>query len=81
MRRNYELSGSFFCVDMMKRGINTSLWPYTAITMLYEMKKVCVACEEIVCGERQDMYCAQADFLEEYAPGRPLSEVLIVADK
>ena len=43
------------------------------------MKKLCVGCEGIVCGERQDMYCAQARFLEEYAPGRPLSEALIVA--
>ena len=79
MRRNYELFGSFICMDMMKRAINTLLWPYTAVTMLDEMKKICVGCEGIVCGERQDMYCAQARFLEEYAPGCPLSEVLIVA--
>ena len=79
MRRNYKLFGSFICVDMMKRAINTLLWPYTAVTMLDEMKKFCVGCEGIVCGERQDMYGAQAAFLEEYAPGCPLSEVLIVA--
>ena len=79
MRRSYELFGLFICVDMMKRAINTLLWPYTTVTILDEMKKFCVGCEGIVCGERQDMYGAQAGFLEEYAPGRPLSEVFIVA--
>ena len=63
----------------MKRAINTLLWPYTAVTMLDEMKIICVGCEGIVCGERQDMYGAQAAFLEEYSPGLPLSKVLIVA--
>ena len=64
---------------MMKRGINTLLWPYTAITMLDEINKVCVACEGIVCGERQDTYYAQTRFLQEHAPGRHLIEVNIVA--
>jgi len=64
---------------MMKRGINTLIWPYTAVTMLDKMNHVCVACEGIVCGERLDMYTAQASFLAEFAPGRPLLEMLVVA--
>jgi len=79
MRRNFELFGSFICLDMMKRGINTLLWPYCAVTMIDESNHVCVACEGIVCGERQDMYAAQADFLKEFAPGRSLNEVMMVA--
>ena len=47
---------------MMKRGINTLLWQYCAVTIVDESNHVCVACEGIVCGERQDMYAAQADF-------------------
>ena len=41
MRRNYELFGSFLCFEMMKRDINSLLWPYTAVTMLDE-DKMCV---------------------------------------
>ena len=79
MRRNYELFGSFICVGMMKRGITTLLWTYTVITMLDEMNRVCVACEEIICRERHHMFFAQAIFLNEYAPRRLLTEVFIIA--
>ena len=44
MRRNVELFGAFICLDMMKRGINTLLWPYCAVTMIDESNHVCVAC-------------------------------------
>jgi len=37
MRRNFELFGSSICIHMMKRGLNTLLWPYTAGTMLDKM--------------------------------------------
>jgi len=47
--------------------------------MLDETNHVCVACEGIVCGERQDIYAVQTAFLKEFAPGRPLTEVLMVA--
>ncbi len=47
---------------MMKRDNNSLLWPCTAVTILNEDKNVCVACEGIVCGERNDMYEAQANF-------------------
>ena len=47
--------------------------------MIDESNHVCVAREGIVCGERQDMYAAQADFLKEFAPECSLNEVMMVA--
>ncbi|KAL7450896.1 hypothetical protein ACHAWC_002749 [Mediolabrus comicus] len=79
MRRNFELFGGYISMDMMKRGINTLLWPYVAVTMYDENMKLCLACEGILCGERVDMYHFVANFLGESAPGRPLSNVNIVA--
>jgi len=79
MRRNFELFGGYICLDMMKRKLNTLLWPYTAVTMYDENMKICLACEGILCGERYDMYKFLADFLGESAPYRPLSNVNIVA--
>ncbi len=79
MRRNFELFGGYISLDMMKRGLNTLLWPYCAVTMYDEHMKICVACEGILCGEREDMYKFIAQFLSQSAPGRPLSEVNIVA--
>ena len=73
MRRNFELFGSFISLDMMKRGINKLLFPYTAVTMLDESNKICIACEGIVVGELEDMYKAQAEFLRKFAPGQSLS--------
>jgi hypothetical protein len=64
---------------MMKCGINTLLWPYTAVVMHDETNHICVTCEGIVCGERLDMYTAQASFLAKYAPGRGLCTVQVVA--
>ena len=63
---------------MMKCGSNTLLWPYTAVVMHDEANHICVACEGIVCGERFDMYKAQAYFLARYAPGLPLPAVKVV---
>ena len=79
MRRNFELFGSFISLDMMKRGLNKMLFPYTAVTMLDESTNICLACEGIVIGELDEMYKAQANFLMEFAPGRPLDRVLVVA--
>lgn len=79
MRKNFELFGDYLCFDMMKRGLNTLLWPYCAVTMFTEMNKMCIACEGILCGERDDMYSFTANFLKEKAPGRPLSSVNIVS--
>ena len=56
MRRNFELYGGYICLDMMKRALNTLLWPYAAVTMFDEHHQICIACEGIVCGEKVDMY-------------------------
>ena len=79
MRRNFELFGSSICLDMMKRGINTLLWPYTAVVMHDEANHICVACEGIVCDERFNMYKTQTSYLARYAPGLPLQTVNVVA--
>ena len=79
MRRNLELYGDYWCFDMMKRGIMTLLWSYTAITLYDEMRHVCIGVEGFVCGERIDMYRAQVRFVEKYAPRRPLVSVNIVS--
>lgn len=78
MRRNFELFGSSICLDMMVRGINIFLWPYTAVSMYDKANHICVACKGIVCGERFDMYKAQALFLAKYATRRPLETVKVV---
>ena len=57
-RRNVELFGSSICLDMIKRGINTLLWLYTAVVMHNEANHICIACEGIMCGERFNMYKA-----------------------
>ncbi|EJK50475.1 hypothetical protein THAOC_30532, partial [Thalassiosira oceanica] len=50
MRRNFELYGDYISLDMMKRGLNTLLWPYIGVAMYDNMKKVCLACEGTLCG-------------------------------
>ena len=52
MRRNFELYGDYISLDMMKRGLNTLLWPYIGVAMYDNMKKLCIACEGILCGEQ-----------------------------
>ena len=79
MRRNFELFGGYIALDMMKRGLNTLLWPYVAVSLYDEDMKFCIACEGILCGEQVDMYRFVADFLAASAPGRPLSLVNIIA--
>ena len=41
MRRNFELFGGYIALDMMKRGLNTLLWPYVAVSMYDEGMKTC----------------------------------------
>jgi len=79
MRRNFELYGSYLSLDMMKRGINTLLWPYSAVAMYDDNMNICIACEGILCGERLDMYQFLALFLSENSPGRLLSAVNVVS--
>ena len=68
MHRNFELFGNYLCLDMMKRGINALLWPYTAVAIYDKMMHVCLACEGIVCGECMDMYQFICDFLSQSTP-------------
>ena len=63
MRKNFELYGGYICLDAMKRPINKYQWPYMAIAMYNEMNKICVACEAIICTEREDAYRAMIDFV------------------
>jgi hypothetical protein len=77
MRCKFELFGDLIGLDMMKRGINTLLWPYFSVVMY---NKVCIACEGILCGEREDMYQFGCNFLAKSSPGRPLTEVNAVAE-
>eukprot|EP00956_Cyclotella_meneghiniana_P039965 scaffold183952_cov43-Cyclotella_meneghiniana.AAC.1 len=79
MRDNFERFGRYSALDMMKRGINTILWPYVAVSMYNELRKICMGCEGIVSGEKKQTYKFVSVFLGKYTPGRPLSEVSIVA--
>ena len=79
MHCNFELFSGYLSLDMLKCGLNTLLWPYVAVTMYDEMKKLCIGCEGILWGEKVDMYNFVARFLKECAPGLQLSSVAIVA--
>ena len=79
MRRNFELFGEYISLDMMKRALNILLWPYTAVCMYDDARKLCLGCEGVLCGERVDMYAFMCKFLGKNSPGRLLSEVKIVS--
>ena len=55
------------------------LWPYFSVAMCNEMKKVCIACEGILCGEKEGMYQFGCNFLAKSSPGCPLTVVNDVA--
>ena len=76
---DFELFGDLIALDIMNHGINTLLWPYFLVAMYNEMRKVCIACEGILCGEREDMYQFGCNFLAKSSPGRPFTEVNAVA--
>ena len=48
MRRDYELFGDYICFDMMKRGLNKLLWPYSGIALLDKTNSFCVCVSERV---------------------------------
>ncbi|KAL7547361.1 hypothetical protein ACHAWF_011956 [Thalassiosira exigua] len=79
MRRNFELFGSYIGLDMMKKGMSSLLWTYVAVAMYDESNRVCLGCDGMLIGERDDMYAFLARFLGKHSPCRPLSDVLIVA--
>ena len=63
----------------MKRQLNTLHWPYIAPVILDENKTVAVVAESIVCAERHKAYGFVLQSVFEMAPGRPKSEVKIIA--
>ena len=48
MRDNFERFGGFICLDVMKRGINKLLWPYSAVAMYNDLEQVCSGYELIL---------------------------------
>ena len=79
MRANFERFGGYISLDTMKRAINKWLWPYMSIVMYNELRKLCLGCEAIVCGEREDAYRFMIGFLIKNSPGKPSSDVHAVA--
>lgn len=73
----FELLGYVIGLNMMKNGIDTSLWPYFSIAMYDEMKKVCIGCENIPQGEHEDVYQFACDCMSEHALLCPLSKFLV----
>ena len=63
MRSDFERFGSYICLDGMQKIINMLAWPYMAMTLYNELNSICVACEAIICPERQDGYRAMIDFV------------------
>ena len=47
--------------------------------MYNELRKMCLACDAIMCGERNDAYMFMCAFLLANTPGRPGSSVLVVS--
>lgn len=55
-RENFRLFGTFLSLDAMKRAINKLLWPYFVVVMINDLKQICLACESIMCSERNEAY-------------------------
>jgi len=69
MRANFEKFGMYISLEMMKRGINTLLWPYVAVAMYNEFRKICICVEGFLVGELRSMYLFISNFLDKYSPG------------
>ncbi len=50
MQRNFELFGTYLCLDALKRGINKLHWPHYGVTMYNKLKEIRLALEGSVCG-------------------------------
>jgi len=79
MKDNFDRFGGFVSIDAMKRGINKLLWPYMSITMYNEINCVCVACEAIICSEREDAYNAMIQFVIKNSKKRTNETIHVVA--
>ena len=64
---------------MMMRGIITLLWPYVTVALMYELGKMCLGCEGIVCGETKEMYRFVVNFIRKKCPALNLKDVKIVS--
>ena len=79
MKDNFDRFGGFVSIDAMKRGINKLLWPYMSITMYNEINCVCVACEAIICSEREEAYNAMIQFVIKNSQKRTNETIHVVA--
>jgi len=79
MKDNFDRFGGFVSIDAMKRGINKLLWPYMSITMYNEINCVCVACEAIICSEREDAYNAMIQFVLKNSKKRTNETIHVIA--
>ena len=79
MKDNFDRFGCFLNIDAMKRGINKLLWPYMSITMYNEINCVCVACEAIICSEREESYNAMIQFVLRNSKRRSNENIHVIA--
>ena len=79
MKDNFDRYGGFLSIDDMKRGINKLLWPYMSITMYNELNSVCVACEAIICSEREESYNAMIQFVLQNSKKRTNENINVIA--
>ena len=79
MKDNFDRFGGFLSIDAMKRGINKLLWPYMSITMFNEINCVCVACEAIICSEREESYNAMIQFVLKNSKKRTSENINVIA--
>ena len=63
----------------MKHGINKLLWPYMSITMYNEINCICVACETIICSEREELYNAMIQFIPKNSKKRTNENIPVIA--
>ena len=79
MKDNFDMFGGFLSIDAMKRGINKLLWPYMSITMFNELNSICVACEAIICSERDESYNAMIQFVLKNSKNRTNENINVIA--
>lgn len=79
MKDNFDRFGGYLSIDAMKRGINKLLWPYMSIAMFNEINCVCVACEAIICSEREEAYHAMIQFVLKNSRRRTNENIHVIA--
>ena len=79
MRNNFERFGHYISLDVMQRSINPYAWPYLAITVLNELKQVCVVCESLMLLERNEAYTSVLNFVFDSASARTREEIHVIS--